>query len=122
MVSGYLLPVTPILSITPIIPEIAKQLNTEIQAVSKELAAIWEDTKEPQVLPGIWPSSKEEVTLDDDETEEEEEDIDWYAVATRARALRSGAFARVCKLCDEAEASMPHKDWPIASYRDILFS
>ena len=65
---------------------------------------------------------KDVSNKDEDEEEEEDCDEDWYAVARRARLVRSGILNRMRKLCDAAEASMPASMWPLASYTDLILA
>jgi glutamine synthetase len=44
-----------------------------------------------------------------------------YAKATLARVLRLETMVDIRKLCDAAEAVIPHDKWTLATYKDLLF-
>ena len=92
------------------------------------MTAAFSSRKPPQHLQSFWKQNCAGCVVAKGKTqgdtspsnEDDDEETDWYNVAKRARQLRRGALGRVRKLCDEAEASVPASDWPLASYNELL--
>ena len=46
---------------------------------------------------------------------------DEVAAAEQARVLRLDTMVKVREVCDEAESEIPTEEWPLATYKELLF-